>query len=228
MNRLLTYITIATLTILPAVVHAQETEYDYGEVDVTTEGVDTSTSTYSGGSSYGSGSSNSGTAVGNFAVKIGPVGNFYIVDSNTQLDPGIGGFIAFDYRFHPRFSMEVGVMATLQDGTGISNGDNDIILFGLPTFDLKYYFLGESRWDPYALLGFGLYYLTEGSVNNGSAAFGVGANIGLGLDYYITSQFSVGMSAIFRPIAMIESVNGPNNGSAQFPFSAAANFAYHF
>jgi outer membrane protein W len=99
---------------------------------------------------------------------------------------------------------------------------------GIPTFDIKYYFLGESRWDPYALMGFGLYYMTEGSVNNGTKAFGIGANLGIGCDYFITERFSVGLGATFRAIAFIESISGAHTGSSIFPFTAYGNFGYHF
>lgn len=171
----------------------------------------------------------SGTAtVGNYAIKFGPMGNIYIVDRDTQLDPGVGGFVAFDYRFHTNFSAEVGAFVSLQDGAGISEGDNNILFLGVPTFDLKYYFLAESRWDPYALLGFGFYVLTEGSTDNGTTAIGVGSNLGLGLDYYFTERISVGIAAIFRAVALIQSFSGEHNGSALFPFSMTGNVAFHF
>ena len=119
-------------------------------------------------------------------------------------------------------------MVTLQDGTGISAGDNNILLMGIPTFDLKYYFLGESRWDPYVLMGVGCYAITEGSNNNGTTAFGIGSNMGIGTDFFITERFSVGLTASFRAIAFIESIGGNRNGNALFPFSMYGNFAYHF
>lgn len=223
MKRILSALFCSMMVLAVSAAYAEETvqEVDiYGDMTTTTT---VTSDPYA--SSYKSSTS---AAVGNYAVKIGPVGNVYTVDSNTQLDPGIGGYIAFDYRFHPHFSAEAGVMATIQDGTGISNGDNNILLLGMPTFDLKYYFITNSRWDPHALLGFGLYTLTEGSVDNGSMAFGVGANLGLGCDYYITEHVSLGLSGTFRAIAFIESIDGPRNGSSQFPFSMAGNFAYHF
>lgn len=216
---------IALLTLVPLASSAAE-ETVIVETDEAIEAASGSEETYTS-SSYTSSSPNS-AAVGNFAVKIGPVGNIYIVDSNTQLDPGVGGYIAFDYRFHPHWSAEVGVGVTLQDGTGISAGDNNTLLLAIPTFDLKYYFLGESRWDPYVLLGVGFYAITEGSNDNGTTAVGIGSNIGIGTDFFITERFSVGATASFRPIAFIESIGGNRNGNALFPFSLYGNFAYHF
>ena len=169
------------------------------------------------------------TAGGNMSVGVGPVGNIFIVDSNPELDPGIGGYVYFDYRWSPQFSTQFSVMVTTEDGTGPSNGDDGIVLMGIPTFDLKFYLLSEpSRWDPYGLIGIGLYAIMEGSANNGTTAFGMGANIGLGTDFYITEKFSVGVSAIFRSIGLVDSTSGPNNGTALFPFSMMGNVAYHF
>jgi opacity protein-like surface antigen len=169
------------------------------------------------------------TSSGNFTVGLGPVGNVYVVDSNPELDPGIGGYLYFDYRWSPQFSTQFGVIVTTQDGTGISNGDDGIEFLGIPTFDLKFYLFSEpSRWDPYGLIGIGVYAVTEGTNKNGTTAVGVGADIGLGCDFYITEKFSVGLSGVFRSIGLIDSTSGPNNGTSLFPFSIMGNVAYHF
>jgi len=169
------------------------------------------------------------TTAGNFTVGLGPMGNIYVVDTNPELDPGIGGYVYFDYRWSPQFSTQVSVLVTTQDGTGISAGDGGIEFLGIPTFDLKFYiFNTPSRWDPYGLIGMGVYATTEGSVDNGTWAVGIGANLGLGTDFYITERWSVGLAAIFRSIGLITSTSGNNNGTALFPFSMMGNVAYHF
>lgn len=174
-------------------------------------------------------SAQAGSAAGNYSVGLGPVGNIYVVDSRPELDPGVGGYVYFDYRWSPQFSTQFGVIVTTQDGTGISNGDNGIEFLGIPTFDLKFYFMSEpSRWDPYGLIGMGVYAITEGSASNGTVAVGIGANLGLGTDYYLTERFSIGLAAVFRSIGLIDSVSGSNNGTALFPFSMMGNVAYHF
>lgn len=168
-------------------------------------------------------------SAGNFSVGLGPMGNVYVVDTNPELDPGVGGYIYFDYRWSPQFSTQFGVLVTDQDGTGISKGNNDIVLLGIPTFDLKFYILSTpNRWDPYALIGMGVYAIAEGSARSGGTAVGIGANLGLGTDYYVTEKFSFGLAAIFRSIGLIDSTTGPNNGKALFPFSMMGNVAYHF
>ena len=171
----------------------------------------------------------SAKAVGNFSMGIGPVGNIFIVDAKTPLDPGPGGYLYFDYRWSPQFSTQVSVMVSTQDGAGSSNGDNGIEFLGIPTFDLKFFFLAnDSRWDPYALLGAGVYAISEGTRNNGTVEVGLGTNLGFGLDYYVSEQLSVGGAAIFRSIGLIDSTSGSNNGTALFPFSMMANVAWHW
>lgn len=169
------------------------------------------------------------SAAGNYSIGIGPVGNIYVVDSNPELGLGIGGYLYFDYRWSPQFSTQFGVIVTTQDGEGITAGDNGIEFLGIPTFDLKFYILSEpSRWDPYGLIGMGVYAVTEGSANNGTWALGIGANLGLGTDFYLTEHISLGLAAVFRSIGLINSTSGTNNGTALFPFSMMGNFAYHF
>ncbi|HPM42197.1 MAG TPA: outer membrane beta-barrel protein [bacterium] len=168
-------------------------------------------------------------AGGNFTVGVGPIGNVFVVDSRPELSPGVGGFVFFDYRWSPQFSTQFTFLISDQDGTGISAGDDNILFLGIPTFDLKFYLLkNPSRWDPYGLVGVGFFMVSEGGAGNGSQAFGIGADIGLGTDFYISEKFSVGLSCIFRSIGLIDSVDGPNNGTALFPVSFQGNFAYHF
>ena len=173
--------------------------------------------------------SNQALAVGNFTFGGGATGNIFVVDASPELDPGVGGHLYFDYRWSPQFSTQIGVVVTTEDGTGISNGDNGIEFLGIPTFDLKFYILkSDSRWDPYGLIGTGIYAVSEGTTSDGTTAVGVGANLGLGIDYYLTEELSVGGSAIYRSIALIDSTSGSNNGTAIFPFSLQAGIAWHW
>jgi len=170
-----------------------------------------------------------GTAAGNYTVGLGPVGNIFVVDSNPELDPGVGGYLFFDYRWSPQFSTQIGVLVTTEDGRGISNGDNGIEFLGIPTFDLKFYILSkESRWDPYGQIGVGVYAISEGTIDNGTFALGIGANLGIGCDFYISERFSIGLSSVFRSIGLIDSVSGDQNGKALFPLSLMGNIAYHW
>lgn len=175
-------------------------------------------------------SSFAGTAAGNYSVGLGPVGNIFVVDSDPELDPGIGGYVYFDYRWSPQFSTQFSVIVTTEDGTGISAGDDGIEFLGIPTFDLKFYLFAnkETRWDPYGLIGVGFYALSEGTAGNGTLAFGIGADLGLGFDFYVSERFSLGFATVFRAIGFIDSIGGNKNGTSEFPVSLMANVAYHW
>ena len=156
----------------------------------------------------------------NFTVGGGPMGNIFVIDANPELGPGVGGYLYFDYRWSPQISTQFNVIVTTEDGEGISNGDNGIEFLGIPTIDLKYYLLSsESHWDPYLMAGIGVYAISEGTVGNGTFALGFGADAGLGLDYYFTEKWSLGLAASFRSIGLVDSTSGSNNGKAVFPFS---------
>jgi len=164
-----------------------------------------------------------------YTFGIGPVGNIFAVDTSPELDPGIGGLIFFDYRWSPQLSTQISIIVTTEDGKSANNGDDGIEFLGIPTFDIKYYLVSSvSRWDPYVLVGVGLYALSEGTRVDGTPAFGVGSNVGLGCDYYFNDRWSAGLTASFRSIALIDSTSGNNNGRAIFPVSLTGNIAYHF
>lgn len=165
----------------------------------------------------------------NLAIGVGPTGTIFVVDANPQLAPGVGGHISLDYRWSPQVSTQFSFFATTQDGEGVSAGDSAILLFGLSTVDFKYYPLASpGKWDPYGLLGLGLYLTSEGSRGDGTMAFGVGASAGLGADFLLTERLSIGFSAVFRSVGMINAPTGQNNGTAIFPFTLDGSIAYHF
>ena len=165
----------------------------------------------------------------NFTVGIGPLGNIYVVDGSPDLKSGVGGYLYFDYRWSPQLSTQFSVLVTTQDGKGADSGDNGIEFLGIPTIDFKYYVLSsESHWDPYLMIGIGVYGVSEGSRDNGTFAIGYGANAGLGCDYYLTEKWSLGLTSSFRGIALIDSTKSGPNGKAIFPFSLTGNVAFHF
>lgn len=164
-----------------------------------------------------------------YTFGLGPAGTIFVVDSNPELGLGVGGYLFFDYRWSPQLSTQVSILVTTQDGKGITGTENGIEMLGIPTFDIKYYFVSNvSRWDPYAMVGVGFYAITEGTIPNGTPAFGVGANIGIGTDYYLNDKWSIGLTATFRSLGLIDSVHGSNNGIAEFPVILMGNAAYHF
>lgn len=164
-----------------------------------------------------------------FAIGLGPVGNIYLIDTIPVMDPGIGGQVFFNYRFQDQFAFETSFIVTTQDGTNVSRGDNGMLFLGMPTFDIKYYFLkNDPHFDPYAAVGIGLYWLTEGSRGNSTGGLGLGAQLGLGFDYYVTDVISLGFEGMFRSIGLITNFGTPSASTAIFPFSLAGNVAFHF
>ena len=164
-----------------------------------------------------------------FAVGMGPIGNIYLIDTIPIMDPGVGGHVFFNYRFGDQFAFETSFIVTSQDGTNVSAGDNGMLFMGMPAFDFKYYFLkNDPRFDPFAAVGVGLYWLTEGSAGNSTGGMGLGAQIGVGSDFYITDVISLGFEGIFRSIGLITNFGTPSASTAIFPFSLQGNVAFHF
>ena len=143
------------------------------------------------------------------------------------MPPGVGGHVYFDYRWSPQLSTTITILVTTEDGTGPDRADKGIEFLGMPSFDIKYYFINRtSRWDPYIHTGIGWYVVTEGSVNNGTMSMGLGANLGVGFDYYLNDTWSVGLGMAYRSIGLIESFGGP--GTAVFPLTLNGQVAFHF
>lgn len=164
-----------------------------------------------------------------FAIGLGPVGNIYLVDTIPIMQPGVGGHVFFQYRFHEQVAFETSFMMSSQDGSNVSSGDGGILFLGMPTLDGKYFFLKDDpKFDPYVAVGIGVYWLTEGKVSNNTGGVGLGAQIGVGVDYYVADNISVGFQGTFRPIALITSLGTPSASTAIFPYTLAGNVAFHF
>ncbi|MBI1910050.1 MAG: hypothetical protein HYS22_07775 [Deltaproteobacteria bacterium] len=164
-----------------------------------------------------------------FTVGFGPIGNIYVIDTLPIMDPGIGGYVYFDYRFHPQVAFETSFFVSSQDADNVSKADGNILLLGIPAFDIKLYFRdGEPRWDPYASTGIGVYILTEGNVSNSTGGAGIGAQVSLGFDYYLNSLISLGFQGAFRSVGVITNFGTPSASTAIFPYSLQGNVAFHF
>ena len=165
-----------------------------------------------------------------FSVGMGPIGNVYLIDTIPVLDPGVGGYMFFDYRFHEQVAFETSFLLSSQDGNnGGSTADNGILLLGMPVFDIKLYLLeNEPRWDPYVKTGVGVYFITEGSLSNSTGGVGMGSQLGLGFDYYLADFVSLGFEGVFRSIAVITDFGTPSKSSSVFPYSLMGNIAFHF
>lgn len=168
-----------------------------------------------------------------FTIGLGPVGNIFLIDTIPILDPGIGGSMFFQYRFHEQVAFETTFLLSAQDGDGTpataANDDTGILFLGMPVFDIKLYLLsGDSRWDPYLATGLGMYWLTEGRLGNSTGGVGLGSQIGVGFDYFLTEIVSFGFQGVFRSVAVITNLGTPSGSTAIFPYSLMGNVAFHF
>jgi len=167
----------------------------------------------------------------NLTIGLMGMGNIQLLNTIPEFDPGPGGGVYFDYRFNQRFSIQIDAWATTHDGTGPSRGDNGIELIGIPTFTIKVYFMDDetSRWDPYAGIGIGIFATSEGTIENGTNGLGLGGQIDVGFDYYLSDLFSLGFSGVFRSAGIITSLsNSGNNATAIIPFSLIGRLGFHF
>lgn len=154
------------------------------------------------------------------------MGNFFLTRSNPDLKIGPGGGLFFEYRFNQRWGIETDFFITVHNGQNASTGDNGIYFLGVPSLELKFYMLPRETWvDPYVLVGLGVYVLTEGSISNNTAGAGLGGNVGLGVDFYVLKNLSIGLAAKFRPIAIIQ---GNSQSTGLINFGMAGNVAFHF
>lgn len=164
-----------------------------------------------------------------FAIGLGPMGNIYVIDTIPVMDPGFGGFTYFQYRFAEQLAFKTGFFLTTQDGANVSSGDTGILLLGMPTLDLQYFFRqGRPKIDPYASLGTGFFMLSEGSIGNSTGGVGVGTSLGVGVDYYFSEAVSLGFEGSFRTIGIISDFGTPSSSAAIFPYSLMLSIGFHF
>jgi len=168
-----------------------------------------------------------------FSIALGPVGNIFLIDTVPVMDPGVGGHMSFQYRFHEQVAFETTFLMSTQDGDSTpatsAADDTGILFLGMPVMDIKLYLLsGDPRWDPYLATGLGMYWLTEGSLGNSTGGVGLGSQIGVGFDYYLGEIVSLGFQGVFRSIALITNLGTPSGSAAIFPYSLMGNVAFHF
>ncbi|MDO8493991.1 MAG: OmpW family outer membrane protein [Deltaproteobacteria bacterium] len=162
-------------------------------------------------------------SAGNFTVGMGPSGAIFMTDRHPELDPGLGAHVYFDYRWSPDISTTTTVEMMVQDGTDTDQGQTSIVYIAIPSVDVKYYWVtNPSRWDPYVSAGIGYYVLTHGSRGRGVSS-GIGAQIGIGFDYYLTTRFSFGVDSQLRSVALLG-----GGGTGNFPLAFRGNLGFHF
>jgi opacity protein-like surface antigen len=157
------------------------------------------------------------------------LGSVQLIDTVPVVDLGIGGGMYFDYRFNERFSIELNAFFTTQNGRGQSAAEGSIEFLAIPTTTFKVYILSqESRFDPYIGIGVGFYSLLEGSVENSSKGFGIGAQIEVGLDYYVTDNLVMGVGGTYRTAGLINQLSGTANATTYIPYTLFGKIGYRF
>ncbi len=154
------------------------------------------------------------------------VGNFFLTDSHPDLKIGPGGGLGIDFRFNQHWALNGDFFFSMHDGSGLSAADDSVWLLGIPSINMKFYPMAEeSSIEPYISAGLGVYIVTEGDVSDNSGGVGVGAQLGIGADFYVTEKISLGLAAQFRSIGLIQ---GNSQSEALINFSMLGNVAFHF
>ena len=160
---------------------------------------------------------------------IGPVGLVQMGGNNRDLGagPGVTFGVGYDWeKVGVRGKFLIGAL----DDTGGLDDSVEFFNFGA---DLKLYildFIGhpESPLRPWALVGVGCYFLTEGSVEDNDNATGVGVVFGFGLDYRAFEFLSFGFENNFHIIGLLEDAPGGDNGFAMYFYTVTGTVIFHF
>ncbi|MBX7149227.1 outer membrane beta-barrel protein [bacterium] len=156
----------------------------------------------------------------NKTIGVYALGNIQVLETAPGFDAGPGGGAFFDYRFNQRFSLTVEAWASTHD-----TSSGNMVIMALPAATIKLYFFDDEsgKWDPYAGIGVGAY-ATSGAHNG----VGLGGQIELGLDYYISDTLSTGLAGTFRSAAIIDDLGTGNNAFGMLPYTVAGKVGFHF
>lgn len=115
--------------------------------------------------------------------------------SERGLDEGTGGALSLGYGFTDRFSLWVTLLGSEHPG---KNSDNLMTEFSGIELNIQHKFETESRFQPYGMLGFGLYALAP-EVSEATLV-GAGINLGVGLDFFFSRHFGIGAELMFKKL----------------------------
>jgi len=165
----------------------------------------------------------------NKTIGVNVYGSVPLVDTNPILELGIGGGMFFDYRFNERFGIQLESFFTTQDGKGTSAAEGSIEFVAIPAATFKIFILSElERIDPYFGVGIGFYWLTEGSIANNSAGFGLGAQIEVGLEFLVAQNLMMGVGGTYRSVGLINTLSGTANATTYMPYTLFGRIGYKF
>lgn len=155
-----------------------------------------------------------------------------------EIDGGFGYGILAGYGFTPAWALELSYLASSHDAEFL--GGSGDVKYSAFNIDLKYSLLTSQATQPYFRVGIGFPKLV---VEDGSASFlgqvgdaeytGVGLNLGVGVDHYVTPHFSVGAGATYRIVEYDEAEGVVGSGKIDDNldgdgFGLMLSAAYHF
>ncbi|MBI5745738.1 MAG: outer membrane beta-barrel protein [Nitrospirae bacterium] len=162
-----------------------------------------------------------------------------------DIDGAFGVGLLFGYVTHygfapdQLFAIEGSFLLSVHDAE--FQGQRGTVDYSLVNFDLKYLFMTSKAIEPYLLIGISLADLT---IENGAVSLttgkegdalltGVGLNLGIGLDYYLTKNISLGTGVIYRIISYdiaegVEDKSGIKDGFSGSGLGIILSTAYHF
>lgn len=156
-----------------------------------------------------------------------------------EIDSAAGLALLVGYNFTPGFGIEASYYASKHDITWM--GASGEAAFGTLNLDLKFNFAASQPTQPYVLVGIGsnvvivedgAFDLFTGEVDDATYT-GVGFNAGIGVESYLSSNFSVRAGATYRFVEYDKAKGLDEEGDIEDPLkgsglSAALMAAYHF
>lgn len=158
-----------------------------------------------------------------------------------EIDGGFGFGIVAGYGFNNELSLELSYLVSSHDAEFI--GESVDVKYSVFNIDLKYSFLTSQATQPYLLVGVGFPKLVveDGSETRSFLPFrvgdaeytGVGWNLGVGVDHYVTPNVSIGAGATYRIVKYDEAEGVVGSGEIGDSlkgngFGLMLGAAYHF
>jgi hypothetical protein len=131
-----------------------------------------------------------------FQILYNKIGGDFDGNNMPAIDSGIGFGLITGYHFNPQFGMEIDWAGSSHDSEGVDIGFSELSL------NMKFSFMPEESARPFLFAGIGAFTLGDNSLTFG----GTGYNLGLGVDFQVGEQNSIGLALIRKIITYDEIV----------------------
>ena len=162
------------------------------------------------------------------------LGDFDGVDA-PDVDPGGGFGLVIGYGLTPFSAIELNGNVTQHEVQVISGGPVFDATYSGLTLSLKFNLMPDHVHQPFVRLGGGYYLLTidDPVLSSSTRLSGMGGEVGLGMDYYLFTNFSIGLGVTQRFIRYDKSTRLGQSTTISPSLvgdttSANINFVYHF